>query len=126
MDGVAEGIEDGGDVEVDAVMMPPDVGHGKHDIFGESSVAVHADALRFGAQVAAAGQTITAASADYVAFAADDIAGKEIGDVGTDFSDFADKFVADDQAHGDGFLRPIVPLEDVHVGAANARAVHAD
>jgi hypothetical protein len=29
-------------------------------------------------------------------------------------------------AYRDGLARPIVPLVDVHVGAANARAVHAD
>ena len=124
--GVAEGIEDGGDILVDAVVMPPDVGHGQRDVFGKSAGAIHADALRFRAQMAAAGQAIAAASADHMPFAADDFAGVEIGDVGADLGDLADEFVADHQAHGDGLLRPIVPLVDMHVGAANACAMHAD
>ena len=33
--GVAEGIEDGGDVEIDAGGVAPDVGHGQRDVLGE-------------------------------------------------------------------------------------------
>ena len=98
--GVAEGIENGGDIEVDAVMMPPDVGHGQRDVFGERAGPVHAHALRVRAQVAPAGQAIAAAAADHVAFAADDIAGEEIGHVGADLDDLAHEFVADHQATG--------------------------
>ena len=106
--------------------MAPDVGHGQRDVFGERAGAVHADALRVRAQVAPAGQAVAAASADHVAFAADDIAGEKIGDVGADLDDLAHEFMADRQRDGDGLLRPIVPLVNVHVGAADARAMHAD
>ena len=77
---------------------------------------------RVRAEMAAAGQAVAAASADDVAFAADDVAGLKIGDVGADLDDFADEFVADDHRHGDGLLRPLVPLVDVQVGAADAGA----
>src|ERR1035438_5046176 len=84
------------------------------------------DANRCRAQMAAARQAIAAAAADHVPFATDDIAGIEIRHVGADLGDLAHEFVPDHQAHRDGLARPIVPLIDVHVGAANARAMHAD
>ena len=42
--GVAEGIEDGGDFLIDMRLVPPDVAHRQHDIFGEGAGAVDADA----------------------------------------------------------------------------------
>ena len=45
VDGVAEGVEDGGHVEVDAVVVTPDVGHRQRDVLGEGAGAIHADAL---------------------------------------------------------------------------------
>ena len=74
----------------------------------------------------AAGEAIAAAAADHVTFAADDIAGEKIGDVGADFDDAADKLVADRHGHWDGLLCPLVPFVDVDVGAANARFQHLD
>ena len=82
--GVAEGIEDGGDVEIDALVVAPDVGHRQRDVFGERARAVHADAHGVRAQVAPAGEAVAAAAADHVAFAADDVAGEEIGHIGAD------------------------------------------
>ena len=53
--------------------------------------------------------------------------GKKSVDVGADgFDDLADELVADRHGHGNGLLRPVVPLVDVHVGAADAGAQHAD
>ncbi len=54
VDGVAERIEDGGDVEIDAFVVTPDVGHRQRDVFGESAGAVDADALGVRAEMAAA------------------------------------------------------------------------
>src|SRR5579862_2695381 len=74
----------------------------------------------------ASGETIAAAAADDVAFAADDVAGMEIGDVGADLHDLADEFVADGHGYGNGFLGPIVPFVNVDVGTADAGAFDAD
>ena len=52
--------------------------------------------------------------------------GKEVVDVGADFDDLADELVADDHRHGDGLLRPGVPVVDVEVGAADAGAKDLD
>jgi len=126
VDCVAKWVEDCGDFLIDAGMMTPDIGHGQRDVFGESSGAIDAYALRVGAEVAAAGHAVAAASADDVALAADDVAGEEVVDVGADLNDFADKFVADGHGDFDGFLRPVVPLKNMHIRAADACISHSN
>src|SRR5579862_3449960 len=126
MNRVAERIENRGDVEIDGRGMPPDVGHRQDDVFGEGAGTVHTDTESVGAQMAAAGETVAAAATDDVPFAADDVAGMEIGDVGADLYDLADEFMADGHGDGDRLLRPTVPFVNVHVGAADAGASYAD
>ena len=74
VDGVAEGIEDRRDVEVDARRVLPDVRHRQRDVLGERAGAVDADALGVRAQMAPPGHAVAAAAADEVPFAADDVA----------------------------------------------------
>ena len=126
MHGVAEGIEDGGHVEIDSLVVTPDIGHRQRDVLGESARPVDADAHGVGAQVAPAGEAVAAAAADHVAFAADDVAREEIGHIGADRLNPADELVADRHGHGNGLLRPLVPLVDVDVGAADAGLQHAN
>ena len=95
VDGVAKGIEDGGDFERDAGGVLPDVGHGQDDELGEGAVAIDADAHGVGAEVAASGEAVAAAPTDDVTFAADDLTDGEIFDIGADGDDFADELVAD-------------------------------
>ena len=76
--GVAERVEDRGDVAVDAVVVVPDVGHRQREVLGERARAVDADALRVLAQVPPAGEAVAAAAADDVPLAADDVAGVEV------------------------------------------------
>ena len=78
--------------------------------------------LRVRAQMPPAGQAVAAAAADDVPLAADDVAGREVVDVGADLDDLADELVADHHRHRDRLLRPGVPVVDVHVGAADAGA----
>ena len=72
------------------------------------------------AEVAAACETISAATADDVAFAADDFARVKIVDVAADFDNFTDEFVTDGHGNRDGGGGPFVPFVDVQVGAADA------
>ena len=124
--GVAEGIEDRGDVEVDARRVLPDVRHRQRDVLGERARAVDADALGVGAEVPAPGHAVAAAAAHEVPLAADDVAGREVVHVRADRDDLADELVADDHRHRDRALRPGVPVVDVQIGAADAGAQHAD
>ena len=126
MDGVAEWVEDGGDVERNSGMVAPDVGHRQRDVLGESAGAIHAHAGSMGAEMTTSGETVAASSADDVALAADDHAGLEIGDVRSDGGDLADEFVADDEGNRDGRARPVIPIVDMDIGTANACLQDAD
>ena len=126
VDGVAEGIEDRGDFEGDAGGVLPDIGHGQDDELGEGSVAIDSDTHGVGAEVAASGEAVAAASADDVTFAADDLADGEIFDVGAGGDDFADELVADGEALLDGGAGPGIPLVDVEVGATDAGVEDTD
>jgi hypothetical protein len=76
--------------------------------------------------VTPARQAIAAATADDMALSTDEIAGEEVLDVGADFNDFADEFVADGHGNGNRFARPGVPFINVDVGAADAGAINFD
>src|SRR5262249_55700124 len=65
-------------------------------------------------------------AANYMALAADNFAGMKIDHVGADRDYLADKLVAHDHWHGDSLAGPVIPLVNVNVGAADARAVHLD
>ena len=60
-----------------------------------------------------------------MALARDQVADGKTLDVRTNRGHLAHELVADDQAVGDGALGPVVPVVDVDVGAADARAVDA-
>ena len=101
-------------------------------IIGRTTYSANAPArftptpLRVRAQMAPPGQTIAAAPANDVPFPADDIAGMKVRHVRADFDDLSAEFVPDDQRHVNRGLRPLVPVVDVQVGAANSRAKHAN
>ena len=123
---ISEGIENRGDFARDGARVLPDVHHRQDDVLGERARAVHSHALRVRAQVAPPRETIAAAPADHVPFPADQIAGMKIRHVGSDFDNLSAEFMPDDQRHVNGGARPIVPVVDVQVGAANSRAQHAN
>ena len=123
VDGVAERVEDRGDLLVDARPVVPDVGHRQGDVLGERAVAPDAEPDRVGAQVPAAGQAVAAPAADDVALAADTRSPRpEVVDVAADLDDLADELVADDERRLDRLRRPRIPRLDVEVRPADARS----
>ena len=62
--------------------------------------------------------------ADHVAFARHALPNLKASDVGAEFGDLARIFVADRHRRRDRLLRPLVPIEDMDVGAADAGLVH--
>src|SRR6185295_11946346 len=101
VDGVAEGIENGLDIAASAAgvltggmgcpagedtggTMHPHVRHRHRNIFRKRPRPVDADALGILTKMPPPGQAIAAVAADNVTFAADDLAGPEIFDVGAD------------------------------------------
>lgn len=71
-------------------------------------------------------QTIPASPADDVPFAANDLAGMKIIYVGADSDDFSDKLVSNRHRNRDSGARPIVPVIDMDVGAADSCVSDAD
>jgi hypothetical protein len=126
VDGVAKRIEDCGDLVGDAGRVAPDVGHWEDHIFGEGSVAIDADSESMGAEVTAAREAVSAATADDVTFSADELTDGEIGDVGADGYDFADELVTNDEPLTDGRSGPGIPVVNMEVGAADAGVENAD
>ena len=61
-----------------------------------------------------------------MAFARTALADGQAFDVAAQFHDFPGEFVAGHKRDGDGLLRPVVPVPDVDVGAADAGLVDAD
>src|SRR5262249_38979770 len=104
----------------------PHVGHRQADEFGECARAVYSDSLRVRTQVPPSSQAVAAKTPDHVAFSADDVAWKAVFDVRSRFDHPAHKFVPDRHRYWNRLLCPLVPVIDVNIGAANARAQHTD
>ena len=127
VDGIAERIEDGADLVVDPVGQRHDVEGGDAHIFGEGAGQVDADALGVGIEVELARRALARL------FMPTTWPSPEtrwptlrLRDVGADVGDLAGIFMADDHRHRHGLLRPVVPIVDVDVGAADAGLVHLD
>ena len=123
---VAERIENGRDVAIDGRIVQPDIGHGQRDVLGKRAGPIHADPLGVLAEMPAASQAVAAAAADHMPFAADNVAGSEIDHIRADRDDLAHELVADHHGHGNRALGPGVPVVDMHVGAADPGASHAN
>jgi hypothetical protein len=57
-----------------------------------------------------------------MSFATYDLPREKIGDVGTNFDDFANELMANHHRDGNGLLRPIIPAVDMQIGAADGGA----
>jgi hypothetical protein len=90
------------------------------------AVAIDANSAGVRAQVPPPGKAVAAVPAHKVSLAADQIAGAEIMHVLPDAFDHAHELVPDRHGHGDGLLRPSVPVPDMDVGAANAGLENAN
>jgi len=61
-----------------------------------------------------------------VAFGGDAVTFMDVRHQAPDLGDVAGEFVADDKRRLASSSRPVVPVVDVDIGSANARAAHAD
>ncbi len=73
-----------------------------------------------------AGAAIAAVSAGDVPFPGDPIAGFDTAHLAADLDDLAGVFVSHGHRHRDRLLRPGIPVEDVHVRAADGRTADLD
>ena len=119
--GVAERVEDGGDVEVDVGAMPPHVRGGQGDVLGVGARVVDTDALCLRALHAPPRNAVAAPAAYQMSLPAHEVADRQLVNVGTKLDDLADELVADYERDGDVGLGPVVPVVDVQVRTAHTR-----
>ena len=117
--GVAEGVEDRGDLEWHVMGVPPGVLRGDGDVLGEGAVALHPDADGVGAQVSSPGEAVAATPADHVPLTADQVTDLDVGHRGADLDHLADELVTEDHRRRHGRLRPGVPGQQVQISAAD-------
>ena len=72
------------------------------------------------------GEAVAAPVADDVAFCADQLPDLETRDVGADGDDLPTELMPDGHGSGNGGSSPIVPVEDVQIGAADASGEDPD
>lgn len=125
VDGVAERIEDRGDVEVDLGLVLPNIGLWDGDELGEPAVRVYANPTGISAKGTLAGHAVSAASANQVTFDADNVTGCEVQHIRPYIYDLTNKFVADRRRHLDRLLCPRVPIINMQVRTADAPAFNA-
>ena len=71
-------------------------------------------------------QAIAAVSTCDVSLAHHEISARKSSHVVTDSINDAGKLMTDGHRHSDGFLRPVIPVVDVHVSTADRRLQHPD
>src|SRR6187402_2255193 len=101
--------------------MYPDIGHWQRDVFCECTRPVYAHSTRMRAEMPPACKAVAAMPANNVPLAADRLAWEEIRDIGSHAHDLTHELMPDRHRHVDSFLRPIIPVIDVDIGAADRR-----
>ncbi len=119
--GVAVRVEDRGDLVGDGRGHPEEVARRQGEVLGEGAGAADADADGLLAQVPLPGPAAPAVPADDAPLAGDPLTDLVAGDRRTEGGDPPDVLVAHVHPQGDVLLRPVVPVPDVHVGAADRR-----
>ena len=126
MNRIAERIEDGRGITIHLRVVPPNVGHGKGDQFRKTSRTINTHPGRMRTEVPPAGHTVTTPAANDMPLSGHDIAGYKVVNVRPDRNDFTNELVADGHGNGNCPLRPLVPVVDVNIRAANAGPQHSD
>ncbi len=126
VDGVAQRVEDRGNLVRNVVGDRHDIVLRKGQIFAESAGPVDADAQRVAAQMPPARPAVAAMAADDVAFARDALADLVFRHRRAEIGHRSDEFMAGHHRHRNGLLRPLVPVVDMHVGAADRRLLDLD
>ena len=97
----------------------PEVVYRDTRVFCKNTVAINAYSLRIGAKMSASCTAVAAFTANDVSFGGNDIAYFKGRSVSLNLNDFTDKLVTDGHRRFDRILRPLVPIVDMYVGAAD-------
>ena len=126
VDCIPEGIENGGDLRVQRFLVPPHVRLGYQHVVGECSRQIHPDAPGVLAQVTSPGEAVATAVADHMTLGADQLSHLEAGDVGAQTDDLSRELVPHGHRGRNRGPGPVVPIEDMHVGATDPGRQHPD
>src|SRR5687768_864822 len=121
MDSIAQRIETRKHVERDGRIDEHRIACRNAEELCKRTVAIHAHALRVLAKMTPAGEAVSATATNDVSLAIDEIARLEALYIRSYFRDYSDKLVPDHHGRPDGFLRPRVPVINVHIRAADRR-----
>ena len=99
---------------------------GNDDVFGERAVGVHPDDLHVLADVRLADAALQALAAGHVHLGGDEVAFLHAGDFVAHGFHRAAELVAGNQRRMNAALRPLVPLVNVQIGAADGGHLDLD
>ncbi len=123
---VAQRIENGRVLRRDGRIELPDIRLGNDDVLGEGAVGVDADDLHVLADVRLAGAALQALAAGHVHLGGDEVARLHAGHFVAHGFDGAAELVAGNERRMNAALRPLVPLVNVQVGAADGGHLDLD
>mmetsp|Transcript_85169 Transcript_85169/g.244467 ORF Transcript_85169/g.244467 Transcript_85169/m.244467 type:complete len:357 (-) Transcript_85169:188-1258(-) len=124
--GISQGVHEACHIVRHFVVELEDILGGKAEVFCEGTGPINTDTGGRPAQVPPAGAAIAAHSARDVTFANDAGTQLQAPHLGAELLDHTTVLVANDHRGRDGALRPVVPLVDVDVGAADGRLLDLD
>ena len=123
---VAQWVEDGRIFLRDRRIELPDVRLGNDDVLGKRAVSVHADDLHVLADVRFANAALQALTAGHVHLGGDEVAFLDAGDLVAHRFHRTAELVPGNQRRMNAALRPLVPLVNVQVGAADGGHLDLD
>src|SRR5260370_36868957 len=123
---VSERVETRKPLQWNVRIRRPDLRLWNYYQLGKRSRAVNPNAASVVAEVAAASQTISAASANYVPLPGDNHPGVTIMDVAAHDLNYPHKLMPNHHRSRDRSLCPIIPLENMNIGATDGRAKNSD
>src|SRR5687768_1741158 len=115
---IAERVEDRSDIWIDRFPVHPGVAGRQRDVIGESAGEVDTNDASVDAEMAPTRPAVATPPTDQVAFAAHQIADRDVGDAGADLNHLAGELMAHGHRWLQSLLRPFVPRLDMQVSAA--------
>ena len=126
MYGIPQRIETGKHIQRNRWVGMPAIVLGYRHKFRPRARAIDADAKRIWTKMPPSREAIAAVSTGDVSLADHEIAASKSFHVVTDNTHDTGKLVTDGHRHRNGFLRPVVPVVDVHVCTTDRRLQHPD
>ena len=123
---IAQRVQNCPDIVTDIVGQRHNVKGRQAQVLSKSPRLVHPDPAGLRVQMKAARAAGAAVFANQMPLARNPLANGQIGHVFTHLNNLSGKLMPGNQRHRHSFLRPLVPVPDMDIGAANAGFVNLD